>query len=228
MSKKLQWPTAAELGLIVPAPPGYDYVLPAATDVPRLVRAVDDWFPGLAVGNASCFLREDFYTERVCLDGERDADCFVLLYRHEQGLSQGQSQEWAGMLAVERDRDSQVIYGRVGTVASAHRGVGLSRTFPPLMEAMGRAMGMGMVYSLCTLRVPQMQRCFERSQWQLVGVMPGFDREVVERGVVKRVFEAIYVKVLVADAELLHPRAQGMTAATRRLFELLYPGVAGT
>lgn len=220
MSKTLQWPTAAELAARVPAPPGYNYVLPAAVDVPRLVRAVDDWFPGLAVGNASCFLREDFYTDRVCLDGERDGDYFVLLYR--------QGQEWAGMLAVERDRDSQVIYGRVGTVAGPHRGAGLSRTFPPLMEAMGRAMGMGMVYSLCTLKVPQMQRCFERSEWQLVGVMPGFDREVVERGVVKRVFEAIYVKVLVADAELLRPQTQGMTAATRSLFELLYPGGASS
>ena len=218
MKMTLRWPTAAELAASVPTPPGYDYVLPAAADVPRLVRAVDDWFPGLAVSNASCFLREDFYTNSVCLDGDSDGDYFVLLYRH--------GHEWAGMLAVERDRDSQVIYGRVGTVASPHRGAGLSRTFPPLMEAMGRAMGMGMAYSLCTLRVPQMQHCFERSEWQLVGVMPGFDREVVEHGIVKRVFEAIYVKVLVADAELLRPERQGMTAATRSLFELLYPGGA--
>jgi len=212
----LQWPTAAELAAQVPLPPGFDYLLPAAADVPRLVRAVNEWFPGLAVSNASCFLREDFYTEQVCLDGDRRGDHFVLLYRS--------ATEWAGMLAVERDCDSQVIYGRVGTVAGPHRGAGLSRTFPPLMEVMGRAMGMGMVYSLCSLKAPQMQRCFERSAWQLVGVMPGFDREEVEPGVVKRVFEAVYVKVLVDDAELLRPRTQGMTAATLRLFDMLYPG----
>jgi hypothetical protein len=198
----------------VPLPPGYDLVLPAAGDVPRLVRALHDWFPGLAVGNASCFLREDFYTERVCLAGGSDRDGFVLLYRR--------GNEWAGMLAVERDRDSQVVYGRVGTVAGPHRGAGLSRSFPPLMEAMGRAMGMGMAYSLCTLKAPQMQRCFERSAWQLVGIMPGFDREVVEPGVVMRVFEAIYVKVLATQTELFHPGAQGMTEATRSLYELLY------
>lgn len=211
-----QWPTATELAAQVPLPPGYDLVVPAAADLPRLVRALDDWFPGLAVGNASCFLREDFYIERVCLNGGSGGDHFVLLYRR--------GNEWAGMLAVERDRDSQVIYGRVGTVASLHRGAGLSRTFPPLMEAMGRALDMGMVYSLCTLKAPQMQRCFERAAWQLVGVMPGFDREVVEPGVVKRVFEAVYVKVLVPDTELLRPQAEGMTSATRSLFELLYPG----
>ena len=214
------WPTPTALAQRVPVPEGYHYVVPSLADVPALVRAVDDWFPGLAVGNASCFLREPFYAEQVHLaegaDDPADAsgDFFVLLFKH--------GEDWAGMLAVERDRDSQVLYGRVGTVGAAHRGVGLSRTFAPLMEAMGIAMGMGMVYSLATLKVPHMQRCFERAGWQLAGVMPGFDREVVESGVTKRVFEAIYVKLLAARTELLHPSAEGMTAATRSLYEALY------
>ena len=221
------WPNPAALALSVPAPEGYHYVVPTRADVPALVRAVDDWFPGLAVGNASCFLREPFYAEKVHLADRDDssddpagtgADFFVLLFKHDE--------DWAGMLAVERDRDSQVLYGRVGTVGGAHRGVGLSKTFAPLMEAMGIAMGMGMVYSLATLKVPHMQRCFERAGWQLVGVMPGFDREVVESGVAKRVFEAIYVKVLAARTELLHPSVQGMTPATRSLYESLYPNDA--
>ena len=214
------WPQPASLALAVPPPEGYRYVVPTLADVPALVRAVDDWFPGLAVGNASCFLRVPFYAEQVHLaDSANDPadasdDFFVLLFK--------QGEDWAGMLAVERDRDSQVLYGRVGTVGAAHRGVGLSKTFAPLMEAMGVAMGMGMVYSLATLKVPHMQRCFERAGWQLVGVMPGFDREVVESGVAKRVFEAIYVKVLAARTELLHPSVEGMTAATRSLYESLY------
>lgn len=215
------WPHPSTLAQTVPAPDGYHYVVPTLADVPALVRAVDDWFPGLAVGNASCFLREPFYANQVHLaddTGEHAddrSDFFVLLFKH--------GEDWAGMLAVERDRDSQVLYGRVGTVGAAHRGVGLSKTFAPLMEAMGVAMGMGMVYSLATLKVPHMQRCFENAGWQLVGVMPGFDREVVESGVAKRVFEAIYVKVLAARTELLHPSTEGMTAATRRLYESLYP-----
>jgi hypothetical protein len=212
----MQWPTAQQLVQSVPAPAGYHYAVPETADVPALVRAVDDWFPGLAVGNASCFLREQFYTEKVQLADRSDGEFFVLLFK--------QGEEWAGMLAVERDRDSQVLYGRVGTVGPAHRGAGLSRTFPPLMEAMGSAMHMGMVYSLATLKVPRMQQGFERAGWQLVGVMPGFDREVGEDGAVKRVFEAIYVKVLAARAELLYPQTQGMTAATRSLYELLYAG----
>lgn len=215
----LTWPTVTQLAASVQAPPGYDYALPTAADVPRLARAVAGWFPGLAAGNAGCFLRENFYNGQVCLDGCTEGDYFVLLLRRKQ--------EWVGMLAVERDRDSQVLYGRVGAVAAHHRGVGLSRTFPPLMEAMGRSMGMGMVYSLCTLKQPQMQRCFEQSHWQLAGIMPGFDREEIEPGTVMRVFEALYVKVLVPQAELLTPQAHGMTTGTRTLYELLYAGGAG-
>ena len=52
--------------------------------------------------------------------------------------------------------------------------------------------------------------------------MPGFEPEAVESGGVKRVFEAIYVKLLAARAELMHPAPEDMTPATRGLYELLY------
>jgi hypothetical protein len=217
----MNWPSMPTLSAGVRLPAGYEIVCPSASDVPALVRAVDDWFPGLAVGNASCFLRPEFYLQRVALASmcpqlAAALDHFVLLFRR---VHDGQ---WAGLLAVERDRDSQVLYGRVGTVARAHRGGGVSKTFPPLMEAIGRSMGLGMVYGLVTLRTPHMQHCMEQAGWRLVGMMPGFDREVVELGVVKRVYEAVYVRVLADAGELLQPNRQHMTLATRELFDLLY------
>jgi len=57
----------------------------------------------------------------------------------------------------------------------------------------------------------------------MVEESPGFDREVIAPGVVKRVYEAIYAKVLV-PSELLRPRAQDLTPAAKALFDLLYPG----
>ena len=92
------------------------------------------------------------------------------------------------------------------------------------MEAMGTAMGMGMVYSLATLKVPHMQVGFEKAGWQLIGIIPGFDRELIAPGEVKRVFEAIYVKVLVTEREFLRPKLEGMTPATSALFKHLFPG----
>src|SRR6266516_437722 len=125
-SARMTWPTADVLTAQVPLPQGYRYALLNRSEIPALVRAVDNWFPGLAVGNASCYLREDFYLNRVFLDQEDERDFFVLLFKH--------GDDWAGMLSVERDKDSQVIYGRVGTISERHRGARLSKCFPPLME----------------------------------------------------------------------------------------------
>ena len=210
----MTWPSAEALVVSVPLPVGYRYQLLRRSEVPTLIDALDDWFPGLAVGNASCYLREDFYANLVSFEGGADRDFFVLLFKR--------GDECAGVLSVERDSDSQVLYGRVGAISKHHRGAGLSKLFPPLMEAMGNAMGMGMVYGLATLKVPNMQVSFEKAGWQLIGIIPGFDRELVGPGQVKRVFEAIYVKVLAAEGELLRPSVAGMTPMTHALFNFLY------
>jgi hypothetical protein len=210
----MKWPTAEALATRVPPPDGYRYELLRRPEVPALVKSLEEWFPGLAVGNASCFLCEDFYANRVFFDESADHDFFVVLFKR--------GDDWAGMLSVERDKDSQVLYGRVGAIAKSHRGAGLSKLFPPLMEAMGHAMGMGMVYALATLKIPNIQVGFEKAGWKLIGIIPGFDRELIGPGDVKRVFEAIYVKVLVTESEFLRPSATGMTPATHALFNLLY------
>jgi len=118
------------------------------------------------------------------------------------------------------------LYGRIGVVSPMHRGMSLGDQFPALAEAIGRDMGMGMVYGLATLKVPHMQAKFERWGFQLIGIIPGFDREMVEPGVVKRVYEAIYAKVLVDEDDFLMPCYADMTPRTAELFALLYPGKA--
>jgi hypothetical protein len=49
---------------------------------------------------------------------------------------------------------------------------------------------------------------------------------MVEPGVVKRVYEAIYTKVLVDENDFMLPRRSAMTAKTAALFDLLYPDKA--
>lgn len=212
----MRWPTAEVLTSRAPLPEGYRYELLKRPDIPALIRNINECYPSLAVGNASCFLRQDFYETRVYFEESGDQDFFVISFKR--------GEDWAGMLAVERDKDSQVLYGRVGTIPPPHRGARLSKVFPQLIEAMGQVMGMGMVYALATLKVPNMQVGFEKANWQLIGIIPGFDRELIAPGDIKRVYEAIYVKVLVTGREFLQPTAEGMTPSTRALFELLYPG----
>ena len=214
----MPWPSVDKLSESAPLPEGYRYELLTPTEIPKTVNAFASWYPGIAVGNASCHLREDFYREKVVLEGELERDFFVILFKRDHEL--------VGILSVERDRDSEVLYGRVGTISPQHRGLSLSERFPGLIEALGRAMGMGMVYSLATLKAPYMAEKFERLGWQLIGIIPGFDREMVEPGVIKRVYEAIYTKVLVDENDFMLPRRSAMTPQTAALFDLLYPDKA--
>jgi hypothetical protein len=214
----MPWLDAATLSAQAPLPDGYRYQLLERSDIAETIRAFADWYPGIAVGNASCHLRASFYEERVVLDGNDDRDFFVILIRKEREL--------VGLFSVERDKDSAVLYARVGAVSPKHRGLRISERFPSLIEALGRSMGMGMVYSLATLKHPYMAEKFERLDWQLIGIIPGFDIEVVEPGGVKRVYEAIYTKVLANEDDFVRPRRADMTPRAAALFDLLFPGRA--
>jgi hypothetical protein len=66
------------------------------------------------------------------------------------------------------------------------------------------------------------QQALERAGYRLLGFFPGFDREEVEPGVVKRVYQAVYAKLLVAEDKVHRPAPANMTPRTRRIFELLF------
>jgi len=57
----------------------------------------------------------------------------------------------------------------------------------------------------------------------LLGFMPGYDREVGEDGVIKRVYEAVYAMVLVPKERLLRPESKNLSPKAKALFELLFP-----
>jgi hypothetical protein len=212
----MSWPSVDDITARAPLPAGYHYEYLRREQVPMLISALQTWYPAIGVGNASCYLRERFYASEVCLEDAREREFLVVLFMRNSEL--------AGMFSAERDADSRVLYGRLCAISPNHRGSHLSRNVLLLEEALGRAMGMGMVYGLATLNYPHMQTTFERMGWQLIGITPGFDQEVVAPGAVKRVYEAIYAKVLVSAEDLLRPRAKDLTPAVKALFDLLYPG----
>ena len=86
-------------------------------------------------------------------------------------------------------------------------------------------MGAGFIYTMATLKSQHMQQALERASYRLLGLAPGYDRELVAPGIVKRVYEAYYAKVLVPDEELLRPDSSNLTAKTKELYKLLFPEV---
>ena len=115
------------------------------------------------------------------------------------------------------------LYARLGVIAPTHRGVRLSVLAMEHGERMGRAMGAGLIYTLATMKMPHMQLVLERAGYQLIGFMPGYDREEVSPGVVKRVFEAGCAKRLAPAEEFLRPEDKNMTPNAKRLFDIMFP-----
>lgn len=211
----MQWPTMEAIAAMTPLPEGYRFERMRRADVGPLIDAIRAWFPSVSVGAASCYLTEQFYLDKVVMDGETDKDVIALLIKKGDDL--------VGMGSWERESAAMTLYARLGVIAPAHRGARMAVLAMELGEKMGRAMGAGFIYTLATMKMPQMQLALERAGYQLIGFMPGYDREEVSPGVVKRVFEAGYAKRLAPADEFLRPEDRNMTPNAKRLFDIIFP-----
>jgi len=211
----MHWPSMADISAMTTLPDGYTLELLKRSGIPRLIEAISVWHPDIAVGAASCYLRADFYTDEAFLDSETERDILVVLLKHNDEL--------AGMVSWERKPDALTIYVRFGVIAPGHRGEKLAVHGMELGERIGRAMGAGFIYSLATLKIPNMQLALEQAGYRLIGFSPGYDREMVAPGIVKRVYEAAYAKILVPEEELLRPDPRNLTPKAKALFDFLFP-----
>lgn len=210
----MKWPTTSELSRLVPLPEGYCFTDLDRAMIPALISAIRVWHPAISTGVASCYLREDFYHRRVVLDGQNDRDIVVVPFTFAGQL--------AGVWSFEREIDSLAIYGRLIIVAPEHRGARLAAAAMKGTEDLGRAMGAAFLYAMATLKIPQAQRALEGAGYRLLGFFPGYDREEVAPGVVKRVYEAVYAKLLVPEEEVLRPDPRNLTPRARVLYTLLF------
>ena len=210
----MPWADINHLATRMPLAEGYRFELLKRAEVGALIGFIQTWFPDISVGVASCYLRNEFYAKKVFFEGELERDVLVLLLKHGEQL--------VGMYSCEVDMDTLSVYARLAVAAPQHRGSNLAQAGMMFTEAIGRQMGMGLIYGMATLKAPHAQRAFERAGWQLIGITPGYDREMVAPGVVKRVYEALYTKVLVADAGIMRPQRQNLTAQTQAFFDWLF------
>lgn len=210
----MKWPTANEMRVLVPLPPGYCLEQFELGHVADLIAGIKTWYPEISVGVNSGYLREDYYLNRVYLEGKNDCDIIVFPITFQGKL--------IGMWSFEREVDSLAIYGRVLIIAQEHRGANLGGILLKGTEALGQFMGAAFMYALATLRIPHAQRALESAGYRLLGFFPGYDREEISPGVVKRVYQAVYAKLLVPESEILRPNPKNMTPTSSALFAMLF------
>lgn len=210
----MRWPTNDELRALVPLPEGYFFERLERAHIAPLIAAIKVWHPDISVGANSGYLREDYYLKRVFFEDESDRDIMVVPIMFKGEL--------VGVWSFEREMDSLAIYGRTIIVAPAHRGANLALFILKGTENIGRAMGAAFMYAMATLKIPHAQRALENAGYRLLGFFPGYDREEVAPGVVKRVYQAVYAKLLVPAEEVLRPDPKNLTPRARALFDLLF------
>ena len=210
----MNWPAIETLRELIPLPEGYDFLAFEYAHIAPMIAALKEWHPEIAAGVSSCYLREDFYLSRVASRSGADADILVVPIAFNG--------EVIGMWSFEREVDSLAIYGRLIVLAPEHRGTGLSVLAMQGTEHIGRNMGAAFMYALATLQHPYAQRALERAGYRLLGFFPGYDRVEVSPGIVKRVYQAVYAKLLVAEDDVHWPDAKNMSPRARALFELLF------
>ncbi|MCC7100724.1 MAG: hypothetical protein IT500_14160 [Rubrivivax sp.] len=220
----MRWPSVEEITRLVPLPAGYAFEQLRADQTHALAAKVAQWHPDIAVGAASCFLRPEFYDEKVFLAGsdgrpesaERaERDIMVVLITH--------AGEMVGLFAFEREADALTMYVKLLIVSPQHRNAKVGLHCLHGAATLARACGAEFAYTMATLKTPHVQVALEHAGYTLLGFVPGYDREVVGSGQVKRVFEAVYAKLLVGSDDILRPSPENMTPAVRRLFEAMFP-----
>jgi GNAT superfamily N-acetyltransferase len=211
----MNWLPWSESLALVDLPKGYAVQTMRREHIAAVTAAVPGWYPDIAYGVNSVFLREDFYRDRVCLDGAMEKDVIALTVWH--------GEELVGLWAGEREVDSLALWGRLVVIAPEHSGIGLTRGIIEGMEEAGRRMGAAFIYAMVTLKHRYMQQGLEHGGYRLLGFFPGYDRELVAPGVVKRVYQAVYAKLLAPEDKVLRPDPKNMTPAARALYALLFP-----
>ena len=211
----MKWPELADIETRVPPPEGCRVTRLNRRDIPLLIDSIRRWYPDVAVGGASCYLTQAFFETDETLEGEVDKPLLVVMVWKGEAL--------VGFVSWDWEEAPQALYARFGVVDPEHRALGMGTFSMQFGEALGRLMGAGFIYSMCTLKMPNMQKAFERAGYRLLGFAPGYDRELVSPGVVKRVFEAYYAKILVPHDQLSVPQIKNMTPQTLALFQALFP-----
>jgi len=127
-----------------------------------------------------------------------------------------------GVYSFEKQDDAKLVQGRLAATAPEHRGARLASSAMPILEGMARAVDADLILVTATLKHPLSQRLAEAYGYRLVGIIPGFDRDMIAPGVVKRVFEALYAKILAPKEHIQMPKPGGMTATTLALFAQIF------
>ena len=212
----MDWSSAADVLAKTKLPEGYELGQMCRNDISEVTTKLRAWYPDVVVGMESPHLEPEFYlTQTMLADQSADCSLFPIVAKHvRDGI--------VAIITYEKNTLARTITSRLGVVAPEHRHTGLGLLGPILLEELGRALGAELAYYFATLKSRHQQVIAERRGFGLVGIVPGHDRDMLDHGEVKRVYEALYAKLLVADEQVHVPAPAVLTPRTQAVWQALF------
>jgi len=218
----MKWPELRQVTPLVDIPVGLVASRLKAEEVPGMIALVRNWFSDISVSSESYHLDESFYFERTMLEGLSESairNVYPLVLKHENRP--------VFFVTLQREWNARTLTGRLLVIDPQYRGQGLANIGPRLLESMGKLMGAELLYYYASVTTIHQQKAAEHAGFKLIGLMPASDRHLMEPGRVRRIFEAIYAKVLICEDEIFVPGQEALTPQTTALWKFLFTEAAG-
>ena len=124
-------------------PEGYVFEELKKEEISQVTQLLGEWYPDIQVGSESRHLNPAFYYASVYFPEDKiDRAIFALTIKHQS--------EIVGFIGLHKDNDARTISSTLGCIAPNHRGRGLARVGPLIIEAVGRAIGAELAYYFVT------------------------------------------------------------------------------
>jgi hypothetical protein len=213
----MEWRDMSEMLIGLPAPAGCTIDQLARVDLDALTERLRAWYPDIHVGSESRHLERGFYERDFFLRGEeRDRPLIGLVVRSAD------NGDIIGFQALERNVRGLQISSPMGVAEPSQRGLGLGSYGTQSLEQIGRSIGAEIAFYFSTLKIPQTQKAAERNGYRLVGIVPAFDVDALAPGVIGRVYEGLYAKVLTGPERVKLPDWSALIPSTRALYTHLF------
>jgi hypothetical protein len=218
MKMKSRWPPCEEMLSGLTIPDGIRVEQLARDQIEELIARLQEWYPDIIVGSESRHLDRSFYERHCALRGEdQDRPIYCLISRATSG-----SGEIVSLMSLEKDVLGRQISSPMGAVEPSKRGLGIGQFGGIILEHVGRAIGAEVAFYQATLKTVRQQKNAERHGYRLCGILPAIDRDAVAPGVVKRVYEGVFVKILVPSTEVQIPAWNELGEPARTLWLAIF------
>jgi hypothetical protein len=211
----MNWPELSEIFQQIKMPEGFSLEQLSKADVSSLTNLLVSWYPDIVVGAESRHLNNQFYYQDTYLAGGESNKAVLPIVARNAGAI-------VGFVSFQKNSESRVLTSPMGAISPDHRKSGASVMGWGLIEVLGRAMGAELLVAYVTLKFPHQQILAEKYGFKIVGIIPGNDRDMIRPGEVRRVYEAIFVKLLCESSLLSVPEMKAMTPKTQDLWNYLF------